>query len=411
MHWNSMFAARTPALLGVALALAAAPVAAQTPEGTVITNTAVVNYQDANARAYTPVSAQVSVTVGFRAGLNTVAGAATVTPASPTSNATMTFTVNNIGNGTDQVQVGQAITNAAVITNVRYQINGAGPVYATLANLNTALAAVNLTGITGSVVIGVIYDVPAGQGGQSSTYTLTATSVRDPATSDADATTVSPPAAYAVAVSPDSSSPRAERLPSGGTPYAFTFYVKNTGNIADDFTLATSVSGSVVTVAGFSPASPVTIAAGDSVAVSVDYNIAEATVGSLDRLTLTATSVASPAATDAGFLDLIVVRPTVTIAKAVFAPDSLTALAGNVVPGDVIWYRVTVTNTGDRNASSVVVTDSLPAELTFGLLAPDTGSDWTLSYSGGSGGTVTASLGVALAPAVSRHFWIRAQVN
>lgn len=407
MQWNWTFRQRALVLVGVALALAA-PAAAQTPEGTVITNTAVVNYQDANARAYTPVSAQVSITVGFKAGLNTVASAATVSPASPSSNATLTFTVNNIGNGTDQVQLAQAITNAAVISNVRYQINGAGPVYTSLTDLNTALAALNITGITGSVTIGVIYDVPSGQGGNSSTYTLTATSVRDNTVSDADATTVAPPAAYSVAVSPDSSSPRAERLPSGGTPYSFTFYVKNTGNVADDFTLATSVSGAVITVVGFSPSSPVNIASGDSVAVTVDYSIAEAAVGSLDRLTLTATSVTSPAATDAGFLDMIVVRPTIAIAKAVFAPDSLTALAGTVKPGDTIWYRVSVTNTGDRDAQSVTVTDALPAELTFGLLAPDAGSDWTLSY---AGGTVTASLGVALAPAVSRHFWIRAQVN
>jgi uncharacterized repeat protein (TIGR01451 family) len=222
-------------------------------------------------------------------------------------------------------------------------------------------------------------------------------------------TTVAPPAAYAVAVTPDSSTPRAERLPSGGSPYAFTFYVKNTGNIADNFTLATSVSGSVITVAGFAPSSPVAIASGDSVAVTVDYTIAEVAVGSLDRLTLTATSVTLPAATDAGYLDMIVVRPTVTIAKAVFAPDSLTALAGLVKPGDTIWYRVTVQNPAGanaRDAQNVVVTDSLPAELTFG----DTGADWTLSYAAGTR-LVTASLGVSLTPGTSRHFWIRAQVN
>ncbi len=409
MQWNWTHTLRTLALLGVAIALAAPPAAAQTPEGTVITNTAVVNYQDANSRAYTPVSAQVSITVGFKAGLNTVAGAATVTPASPSTNQTMTFTISNIGNGTDQVQVSQNNSNPAVITTLRYQINGAGPTYNTLADLNTALAALDITGITGSVTISVIYNVPDGQGGAFTDYTLTATSVRDPLVSDGDVTRVSPPAAYSVAVSPDSSSPRAERLPANG--YAFTFYVKNTGNITENFTLATSVSGAVITVVGFNPASPVSIASGDSVAVTVDYNIAEVAVGSLDRLTLTATSVTSPAATDDGFLDMIVVRPTITIAKAVFAPDSLTALAGTVKPGDVIWYRVLVTNAGDRDASAVVVTDSLPEELTFGLLAPDNGSDWTLSYSGGLGGTVSASLGVALAPAVSRHFWIRATVR
>jgi uncharacterized repeat protein (TIGR01451 family) len=84
-----------------------------------------------------------------------------------------------------------------------------------------------------------------------------------------------------------------------------------------------------------------------------------------------------------------------------------------VQPGDIIWYRVEVQNPAGanaRDAQNVVVTDSLPAELTFGLLAPDTGSDWTLAYNAGTR-FVTASLGVALAPGASRHFWIRAEVN
>src|SRR3712207_499648 len=68
----------------LALPLAAAPLGAQTPtpEGTVITNTATASWSDANNNSYTPVTASVSVTVGFAAGVD-AQSAATVTPASP----------------------------------------------------------------------------------------------------------------------------------------------------------------------------------------------------------------------------------------------------------------------------------------------------------------------------------------
>ncbi|MDH3291399.1 MAG: hypothetical protein OEO20_09620 [Gemmatimonadota bacterium] len=410
MLWNSNWMTRTLALLAVAAVALTVPASAQTPEGTIITNTATVNYEDTTGRAYTPASASVSITVAFKAGLLTVAADGTVYPASPSNADTIAFTINNTGNGVDTVQVTESMTVAGIMTNITYRLNGAA-VYLSLGDLNTALASLQLAGITGSAQIQVIYDVPDGQGGQSTVYSLTATSVRDNTMQSTGQTTVAPPSAYAVVVTPDSTTPAAERLP-GGAPYQFTFYVRNAGNISDTYTLAATNSGAAIVVGTFSPASPVTIASGDSVAVTVDYTINEVAAGATDRLTLTATSTTQPP-TDDGFLDMVVVRPTVAIAKAVFAPDSLTALAGNVQPGDIIWYRVEVQNPAGanaRNAQNVVVSDSLPAELTFSLLAPDTGSDWTLAYNAGTR-FVTATLGVALAPGASRHFWIQAQVN
>jgi len=52
------------------VAIAIAPAAGQTSEGTVITNTATVHWTDANGNTYTPASDAVSVTVGFQAGLS-----------------------------------------------------------------------------------------------------------------------------------------------------------------------------------------------------------------------------------------------------------------------------------------------------------------------------------------------------
>src|SRR5919206_5362162 len=86
-----------------------------TPEGTVITNTATVSFTDANGNTYSNVSASVNVTVGFVAGID-VAGAASVTPGSPSAANTLTFTIQNMGNDQDQFQVAENISVGSVIT-------------------------------------------------------------------------------------------------------------------------------------------------------------------------------------------------------------------------------------------------------------------------------------------------------
>ena len=52
------------ALLTFVAAVSVSTAKAQTPEGTVITNTATVTFTDANANTYSPVVASASVTVG-----------------------------------------------------------------------------------------------------------------------------------------------------------------------------------------------------------------------------------------------------------------------------------------------------------------------------------------------------------
>ncbi len=412
---NSNWMMRAVALAAVAVAMVTVPARAQTPEGTVITNKAIVNYRDATGRLYAPDSASVSVTVGFQAGLD-VTGVASVTPASPSSGQSITFTVANIGNGTDTVQVGETISNGAVITVTGYQINGVGTVYASVAALNTALLTQSLAGITGSLTVTVIYDVNAGQGGQTTGYTLTATSQRDGTMSDAATTNISPPAAYGVAVTPDGGVNR-QRLPSGASAYTETFTVNNTGNAAEAFDLLASSPGSVVIgiltvngVAGPPDSTRVTIPTGGSVSIDVTYTVAEVAVGSRDTLYLVARSVTQPATLDNGYVDLTVIRPRVTIAKQVYRSDQVTVIGptDRVVPQEVIWYRVSVTNAGDQNATSVHVDDLLPAELTFLALANDGSAGWTLANSGND---VDADLTVALGAGATRFFWIQARVN
>lgn len=395
--------------LGV-LALAPRPAAAQTPEGTVIRNIATVTFTDANSNAYAAVADTVDVTVGFVAGVD-VTGAASVTPASPSAGNVLTFTIANIGNGTDSVSVSETISVAGVITVTGYRYNAT--TYATLAALNTALSGVAIAA-GASITVEVLYDVPAGQGGNSTDYTLTGTSRRDNTESDAATTTVSPAEAFAVAVTPDGGQ-NLQHLPSNGAPaYAFTFTVTNNGNGAEDFDLAASSPGSAaVTVVSVNGVAGTTatlsgLAAGASAAIVVEYTIANVAAGTTDTLVLTATSVANPATTDDGYADVTVIRPALTIAKQAWLGDRSAQISSDVLPGDFIEYRVEVTNTGAAAAASVVVTDALPGEVAFVSTEDPNGSWASISE---AGGTVTATLSGSLAAGASAFFWIRVQVN
>ena len=95
--------------------------------------------------------------------------------------------------------------------------------------------------------------------------------------------------------------------------------------------------------------------------------------------------------------------------KLAYRDNQSTLLGGGdtVLPGEFIQYKVTVTNDGSATASSVQVTDNLPATLTYISSLNDVGS-WTFS---GAGNNRTADLDTTLAPAATVSFWIRAQVN
>jgi len=396
-------------VLAVAMATAQTA-AAQTPEGTVIRNIATVTFTDANNNSYNAVADTVDITVGFAAGLN-VTGAVSVTPASPSTGNTLTFTIQNIGNGRDSVSVAENISVGGVISVTGYQINGAGTVYASVANLNAALA---LLGIAqaGSITVDVTYDVPSGQGGNSTDYTLTATSIRDAGTSDNATTTINPAQSFGVAVTPDGGQ-NLQHLPSNGTQYTFQFTVENTGNGADTYDLAAANPGTAITIVSVNGTagtiSTVAVASGATATVDVIYTIGNVAAGAVDSLVLTATSQAAPATTDDGYADMTVIRPALTIVKEAFADDQTTPIAGTVLPGDYIQYHITVSNTGTASAASVVVTDALQvADVTFDS-TQNVGGVWaSIAF---ASPTVTATLSGPLAAGSSADFWIRVQVN
>jgi uncharacterized repeat protein (TIGR01451 family) len=92
--------------------------------------------------------------------------------------------------------------------------------------------------------------------------------------------------------------------------------------------------------------------------------------------------------------------------------DNQTTVINNttdrVLPGEYIQYKITVTNTGLASASTVALSDALPAEVTWQSTAADIPADWTLSQ---VAGTVTGTLTPTLAAAGSRFIWIRVQVK
>lgn len=394
-------------------ATSAARAQSPTPENTVITNTATVSFTDANGNTYTNVSASVNVTVGFVAGID-VAGAAAATPASPSTNNVLTFTVQNIGNGTDHAQVAENISVAGVISVTQYTWNATN--YASIAALNTALAAApGAITQNSTITITVTYDVAANKGGVPTVYTLTGNSTRTPAVTDFQATTITPAQTYAVAVTPDGGQ-NVTKLPSNGTQYTFTFAVANGGNGADNFNLVASHTGTAITivsvngVAGLT-ANNVPIAAAGSANIDVIYTVNNVAAGTTDNLVLTATSVGNNTKTDNGTMDLTVIRPAITVGKEAYRDDQTTLLiAGDkVLPNEAIWYKISVVNgnSSAAGATSVQITDNLPAEVTYLSSAPDA-AGWTI---GNAGNNVTASLTGSLAANSTRFIWIRVRVK
>jgi uncharacterized repeat protein (TIGR01451 family) len=242
---------------------------------------------------------------------------------------------------------------------------------------------------------------------------MTAASNRTPATTDSFATTITPAQTYAVAVTPDGGQ-SLTKLPSNGTNYSFTFTVTNNGNGTDGFTLVASHPNAAVTIVSVngvagSSTSISNVAAGAAPTIAVVYSIGNVAAGSTDNVVLTATSTGNVGVNDAGFADITVIRPALSMTKAAYRDDQTTLLIGTdrVLPGEFIQYKITVTNGGAADASVVSITDALPSEVTYQSAAGDL-AGWTIGF---SSPTVTATLTGTLAPAASRFIWIRVKIN
>src|SRR3954469_6509621 len=308
--------------LGVAVliaALTAVPANAQTPEGTVIRSIGTVGFTDANTNTYALAADTVNVTVGFVAGVNLIAGSATVGPASPSTNDTLSFQVANIGNGTDSVTISQIISVGGIITVTGYRVGAT--TYTSLALLNNALSSTAIAQAA-NITVKVVYNVTGGTGGLSTVVTLTATSRRNTGVSANGVTTVTPNLTTSVAVTPDGTQ-NLQRLPSNATNYSFSFTVTNNASGSDGFDLLASHPKTAITLVSVNGASGDStritgVAAGASQVIAVVYSIANVAAGTVDTLVLKARSTASPATSNTGFADLTVIRPLVTINKVAY---------------------------------------------------------------------------------------------
>lgn len=380
-----------------------------TAEGTVITNTASASWTDANSNTYTAATASVSVTVGFTAGVG-VSSPVSVTPASPSTGDQINFVITNTGNGIDTV--GTVSVSAAAGTSVTgYKIGATN--YANNAALTAALNALQLTAGS-TVTVTVVYDVASGRGGQTLPISLTATSKRTPATSNSSTTNVIPPVSAAVSVTPDAAN--VDRLPSNGTQYSQVFPVQNNGNASDTYNLAATLSpGTAITIVSVNgtagASSTVTVAAGATQNVTVVYTIGNVAAGTTDKLTLTATSQNDGTKTDTGDVTARVVKAALTMTKVAYRDNQTTVInntTDRVLPGEFIQYKITVTNGGLASATTVSISDALPAQVTYNSATGDIPADWSISQ---AAGTVTANLTPALAAAGSRFIWVRVQVK
>jgi len=185
-------------------------------------------------------------------------------------------------------------------------------------------------------------------------------------------------------------------LATNGSNETVQFTVSNTGSGTDDYDLLTSTNpGTVITVVsitgpgitqGANPDSARVsgLGASNSTVVTVTYSAAVAPVGTADTLFFLARSVAVPADTDDGRLELTLLRPQITMGKVV-SPN------GTQLPGTDLAYTVTVTNTGSENAAGLVAVDSLAAELDFQVGSVDNtlppGVTVIVEYSNDGGGS------------------------
>jgi len=368
-----------------------------TPEGTVIVNEATVSFTDANGNSYADQTASVSVTVGFQGSLD-VLGQADVTPAAGSTGNTLDFTLTNNGNGSDTLTVNSVTTGngSTVIDNISYRIGATD--YADLTALNAALAALEVTP-GNDVVVTVVYDAVAGSGGLNDDITLSASSLRTGGDADSDAVNVAPPLDGAVSVT-DAADQQRLPDPAGAQSYSITFPVSSTLSGTDDIDLvasldATNAAGiAIISIDGTAGASTtVSFVAGGTRNITIVYSVADNAAGSVSDLTLTAT--ATSGATDAQTAQIEIIRPDLDITKQVFTDAGATApVSGDVLPGQTLYYRITVENTGSAPATSVSVTDDLDTQLEY-VAVTQSGAFWdSLTEASGTVTATTASIAV-----------------
>ena len=386
-----------------------------TAEGTVIKNVASASFSDVNGNTYTAVKDSVSITVGFLAAPNPT-GQLSYTPASPSTGDTAVFTLTNSGNGRDSMSVSFAFGTGLSFSSIRYNTT----TY-TLAQFNTFLATQGLAaGASLPFPVKLVYDVDGSTGGVTRTITLTQGSLRTVAATANWITSIIPPAHDSVTVSPDGATV-AKVVSNGATAYTYSFTVTNKGNRANTFSVSSAVAGpanGTVTITGTSPSTTGSLAPGGTSTITVSYRVFDGTAP--DKIVLSASGTG---ASDDGDVTVSVSKANLTFAKTAWTAMTAGTLITNttadaIKPGVTYYYKLAVTNTsGSADAYGVVLTDVLPASLTYVSATADVGADWTITNSTTAGVTtvtatmVTTPTAVTIPAGTTRYIWIGAKIS
>lgn len=348
---SSLRSLHAAALILVAVALTATSAVASTAANTVITNTATVNYNDAGNVAQPAVSASVAVTVTLVPSAVVLSSPPAQTIAQGTS-ATLSYTITSTANGPDVYNLASTATptnDSAVTPTLPANITLGGTTLAVAANIGD-----------GSIT------VPYDNSGLATINGIGAGSF----------------------------------IIIGGNQYTVGTVTKNAAANTAVITLTTLVAGSgqaIGTVVGerktFTETVPSgTVTSGSSGSQSV-------------ATTATSTTAPGPATTQTTPTVIAVQRPTLTVTKLVSIDAGLTFSAtGSAPPGTVLIYKITASNTGATNATSVAFTDVVPAYLTYQTGTGKFATAAATTYSGatalteGSGGYAVSGSTVTYNP-------------
>jgi len=300
---------------------------ASTAQGTVIENRATVNYNDAGGTPQTAEVAIAQVTVTLvQAAPNVTAAVATAT-VSQGSTTTITYTVTATSNGPETYNFGSAAGSAAA-TNMSAVGTGGSYTPASFGLGATTLAA---NAAIGATTIKVAYN-PADPAG----------SVNGIAPGDTIVIGGNP---YVVAVA---GIDKTDAATWGNANYN-TVTITLTAAIAGSAGTAGQVVGERTTFT--STYSSGTVGGGGN---SGTFTVAG-----------TAKSGTGPTGTS-GDTTITTNKPALTVAKTVSVDNGTNyAASGNAAPGTSLIYKITITNSGAGDATSVRITDALPLYLTY----------------------------------------------
>jgi len=304
--------------LAAVFAFAAPQVAeANTAANTILRNTVTVNYQDTDNTPMTAVTADVDVTVTLVAATPTLSAPVDQTT-DPATAVVFNYTLTATANGPE-------VYNLSVVSAVET---------ASISGSNTALSDPSLT--LGATTVAAAGNIPA-----TTDFAIT---VPSDGASDSivngivalDTVVINGQAFSVVSVTDN-----------GGTPGTSTITVNG----------ATAAAIAVGDVIGEQQAFTLTVTPGTMVASPTPPVTITVTVSADDAGAAAATSDATMTT---------VTFPSLGVAKEVSTDGGATFVASaSAAPGATLTYRITVTNNGTSDATSVVITDPAPQFTTY----------------------------------------------